>query len=258
MTQQKLDPQRDVVKNERRWSMDNQPYGTWWERVPALCFPAEHPFHHSLIGSMADVDAESLDDIRSFFTTYYTPDNAVLTVAGDFDPAQARKWIEKHFGVIQKGSGRPPMPDAAMPDTFGTWKREVVPDNVMLPRLFLCFLAPVFGSPEYYAGSVCAAIFGMKKGSRLYKSLVREKQVAAEVTAFTYDLTVGSVVLVLDVAGRPNVASEQLEQEVIREVDRALSSGVSADEVARAVTLIETDFTRAMQSAGERADKLSM
>ena len=258
MTQQKLDTQRDVVKNERRWSMDNQPYGTWWERVPALCFPAEHPFHHSLIGSMADLDAASLDDIRSFFTTYYTPDNAVLTVAGDFDPAQARKWIEKHFGVIQKGSGRPPMPDAAMPDTFGTWKREVVPDNVMLPRLFLCFLAPVFGSPEYYAGSVCAAIFGMKKGSRLYKSLVREKQVAAEVTAFTYDLTVGSDVLVLDVTGRPNVASEQLEQEVIREVDRALSSGVSADEVARAVTLIETDFTRAMQSAGERADKLSM
>src|SRR5688572_25876872 len=130
MTQQKLDTQRDVVKNERRWSVDNQPYGTWWERLPALCFPPEHPFHHSLIGSMADLDAASLDDVAAFFATYYTPDNAVLTIAGDFEPTQARGWVEKHFGSIPSGRGRPAMPDSAMPDTFGAWKREVVPDTV--------------------------------------------------------------------------------------------------------------------------------
>src|SRR6187549_81395 len=90
MTQQKLDTQRDVVKNERRWSMDNQPYGSWLEKLPALCFPSEHPFHHSLMGSMEDLTAASLDDVGQFFATYYTPDNAVLSVAGDFDPREAR------------------------------------------------------------------------------------------------------------------------------------------------------------------------
>ena len=258
MTQQKLDTQRDVVKNERRWSMDNQPYGSWWERLPALCFPPEHPFHHSLIGSMEDLDAASLDDVRHFFQTFYTPDNAVLTVAGDFDPAQAREWIDRHFGPIARGNGRPPMADVTMPAVFGAWKREVVPDDVMLPRLFLAFLSPVFGSDEFYAASVCAAILGMRKGSRLYTALVRDRQVAAEVQSFTYDLTRGSDLLVVDVTARPGVSGEQLEREVAREIDRLAAEGVTEDEVARAVTLIRTDYVTALQSAGERADRLSM
>src|SRR5262245_29949634 len=137
MTQQKLDTQRDVVKNERRWSMDNQPYGTWWEKLPALCFPPEHPFHHSLIGSMLDLDAASLDDVRQFFETYYTPENAVLTIAGDFDPGQARRWVEQYFAPVARGKVRPRLPDTSLAPLFGAWKREVVPDNVMLPRLFL-------------------------------------------------------------------------------------------------------------------------
>ena len=169
---------------------------------------------------MEDLDAASLDDVRSFFETYYRPDNAVLTIAGDFDRDQVRRWVETHFGPIPSGNGRPAMKDTAMPDVFGAWKREVVPDNVMLPRLFLAFLSPVFGSEKFYAASVCAAILGMKKGSRLFKALVRERQVAAEAHAFTYDLTKGSDVLVLDVTGRPGVSAEQLEQEVAREVDQ--------------------------------------
>src|SRR5918995_1712949 len=100
MTQQKLDTQRDVVKNERRWSVDNQPYGTWWERLPALAFPPEHPFHHSLIGSMDDLTAASLDDVREFFTAYYRPNNAVLTIAGDFEKSEAMSLVLKHFGPI--------------------------------------------------------------------------------------------------------------------------------------------------------------
>ena len=83
MTQAKLDNQRDVVINERRWSVDNQPYGTWWEKLPALAYPPEHPFHHSLIGSIDDLTAASLEDVEQFFATYYTPDNAVLSIAGD-------------------------------------------------------------------------------------------------------------------------------------------------------------------------------
>ena len=258
MTQQKLDTQRDVVQNERRWSMDNQPYGSWWERLPALCFPPDHPFHHSLIGSMRDLDAASLEDIEQFFRTYYTPDNAVLSIAGDFEPAEARRLVERHFGPIPRGAGKPPLPDMTLPPTLGGPLREVVPDDVVLPRLFLALRSPVFGSDAYYAASVCGAILGLKKGSRLYRRLVRERQVASEAQSFTYDLTKGSDLLVLDVTGRPETTPAQLEQAVQEEVDRLHDEGATEEEVARAVSLIETELLISLQSAGDRADKLSL
>jgi predicted Zn-dependent peptidase len=258
MTQQKLDTQRDVVKNERRWSVDNQPYGTWWERLPALAFPEQHPFHHSLIGSMSDLDEASLDDIKHFFATYYTPDNAVLSIAGDFDKTEARALITKYFGPIPPGNGKPPLPDMALTPTFGGWKRVVVQDDVMLPRLFLAFRAPVFGTEQYYASSICSAILGLRKGSRLYRRLVRDRQVAAEAQAFTYDLTKGTDLLVIDVTARPSLTPEALEHEVADEVDLLVRDGVTDDEVARAVALVQTEFVAAMQSAGDRADRLSL
>jgi zinc protease len=258
MTQQKLDTQRDVVQNERRWSMDNQPYGTWWERLPALAFPPEHPFHHSLIGSMTDLDAASLDDIAHFFSTYYTPDNAVLSVAGDFEPDDVRAMIERHFGAVPRGKGKPQLPDMTLPPTFGGPLREVVPDDVMLPRMFVAFRSPVFGSAEYYAASVTSAILGLKKGSRLHRALVREQQVAAEATAFTYDLAKGSDLLVVDVTARPEVSTEALEAAVHQELDRLHDGGVTDEEVARAIALIETELIATLQSAGDRADRLSM
>ena len=258
MTQQKLDTQRDVVKNERRWSVDNQPYGTWWEKLPALTFPPDHPFHHSLIGSMEDLSEASLDDVAQFFATYYTPDNAVLSIAGDFDPDEARRLVEEYFGPIVRGVNRPPLPPMDVPPTFGEWRRETVSDAVMLPRLYLAFRSPVFGSEEYYAASVTGAILGMRRGSRLYRNLVRERQVAAEATAFTFDLPKGSDLLVIDVTARPGVEPEVVEREVVREVDVLQADGVTSAEVERAVALIETDFITSMQAAGERADKLSL
>ena len=258
MTQQKLDTQRDVVKNERRWSVDNQPYGTWWEKLPELAYPPEHPFHHSLIGSMDDLTAAGLADVEAFFATYYTPDNAVLSIAGDFDPAEARTWVERYFGPIPRGRGRPPLPDMSLPRRFGEFRREVVTDEVMLPRLFLAFRSPLFGSEEYYAASVLGAVLGMGKGSRLHRALVRERQVASEASAFTFDLAKGSDLLIVDVTARPGVSVDTLEREVAVEVDALLSAGVSDAEVERALALIESQFVISMQSAGERADKLSM
>jgi predicted Zn-dependent peptidase len=257
MTQQKLDTQRDVVKNERRWSVDNQPYGTWWEKLPALAFPPDHPFHHSLIGSMEDLSEASLDDVASFFATYYTPDNAVLSIAGDFDPGEARRLVEQMFGGIPRGRGKPPLPAMDLPPRFGRPLREVVRDEVMLPRLFLAFRSPVFGSEGYYPASVAGAILGMRKGSRLHRSLVRDRQVAAEAQTFTFDLTKGSDLLVVDVTARQEVSSATLEREVAREIDLLHRDGVTEEELARAVALIETDFVASMQSASERADQLS-
>jgi zinc protease len=257
MTQQKLDTQRDVVKNERRWSMDNQPYGTWWEKLPELAFPPDHPFHHSLIGSMEDLSAASLDDVRSFFSTYYTPDNAVLTITGDVDVAETRRLVEEYFGPIPRGTGRPPLPSMDVAPRFPAPVRMVVADDVRLPRLYLAFRIPVFGTDESYAASVAGAVLGLKQGSRLYQTLVRERQVAAEATASTFDLTKGADLLVIDVTAHPGVDSDRLEREVSQEIDRLQTDPVTDAEVARALALIETDFTATLQSASDRADKLS-
>ena len=258
MTQQKLDTQREVVKNERRWSMDNQPYGTWWERLPALCFPPGHPFHHSLIGSMEDLSHASLEDIAEFFRTYYTPDNAVLSIAGDFDASTVRAWVDKYFGGIPRGRSQPNRPAMDVAPTFGRWVREAVPDDVALPRLFLAFRSPVFGSDAYYAASVCGAVLGMRSGSRLYRRLIREHEIAAEASAFTFDLPTGSDLLVVDVTARPGITSAALHDAVVGEVDSLRREGVTAREVSRAAALIETDLVGALQSAGDRADRLSM
>jgi len=258
MTQKKLNTQRDVVKNERRWSVDNQPYGTWWEKLPALAFPESHPFHHSLIGSMEDLSEASLEDVEQFFRIFYTPDNAVLSIAGDFDSVEARKLVEKHFAGIPRGKGKPPLQGLEVSEQFGETIRSVVEDDVSLPRIYLAFRSPVFGSDGYYAASVAGAILGMKQGSRLYRSLVREKQIAADASAFTFDLAKGSDLLILDVTGRPETSVEQLEGEVEREVDDLVANGVTEEEVERAVALIQTDIVTALQSASERADRISM
>lgn len=258
MTQQKLDTQRDVVKNERRWSVDNQPYGTWWEKLPALVFPPTHPFHHSLIGSMEDLTAASLEDVEQFFRTFYTPDNAVLSIAGDFDPADAKNLVQKHFGGIPRGKGKPPLENLDLPDHFGEVLRSVVEDDVSLPRLYVAFRSPVFGSEGYYAASVTGAILGMRQGSRLYRSLVRERQIAADASAFTFDLAKGTDLLIVDVTARPETSAGRLEEEVERELDSLAADGVSDEEVQRAIALIQTDMVTAMQSASERADRISM
>jgi zinc protease len=258
MTQEKLDTQRDVVKNERRWAVDNQPYGTMLEKMQELVFPSSHPFQHSLIGSMDDLSAASLDDVAQFFATYYTPDNAVLSIAGDFDGAETRKSVVDYFGPIHRGKGKPALPPMDLPPVFGERRRELVYDNVSLPRLFMAFRSPVFGSEEYYAASVTSALLGLRRGSRLHRSLVRERQIAADVSAFTFDLAKGTDLLVVDVTARPETSASQLEEEVEREIDRLHSDGASEAEVRRAIALIETDLTASLQSAGERADRLSM
>lgn len=257
MTQQKLDTQRDVVKNERRWSVDNQPYGTWWERLPALCFPETHPFHHSLIGSMEHLSAASLEDVAAFFATWYAPDNAVLTVAGDFERGEAMRLIEAHFGPIPRGGPRPALPDMTLPPTLGGMRREVVPDAVALPRLFVGCRTPAFGTDGYYAASLAAAVLGLRTGCRLEQSLVRRQRVASQASAFTYDLAKGSDLLVVDVTAHTDVSAEALEAAVMAELDLIHRDGVTEAEVGRARALIETSFVTSLQSAAERADQLS-
>ncbi len=257
MTQEKLDTQRDVVKNERRWSVDNQPYGSWWERLPELCFPSTHPFHHSLMGSMEDLSAASLDDVAEFFRTYYTPDNAVLTIAGDFDVAEARALVDRHFGWIPHGGPRPALPPMDLPPTFGSSARLVVADDVAVPRVFLACRTPAFGTEESYASSLLSAMLGTGRGSWLHRTLVRERQLASAATAFTYDLSKGSDLLVIDATARPGVDVAQLEAGIADVLDELVADGPQVAERERVLAQVETDFVTALQGAGDRADQLS-
>ena len=257
MTQQKLDTQRDVVKNERRWSVDNQPYGTWWEKLPALTFPSTHPYHHSLIGSMEHLSQASLEDVADFFATWYTPDNAVLTIAGDFDRAEARALVHQYFGDIPRNPAPPARPGFAVPPRFDRPLREVVEDDVQLPRAIVAMRVPPAGSDAWYAASVAGAVLGMRKGSRLYRRLVRELRVAADASAYTFDLTKGADLLVADATANGGVSSDRLEQALHDELDAFALEGVTEAEVARALALIETDFISSLQSAQDRADTLS-
>jgi predicted Zn-dependent peptidase len=238
MTEEKLDNQRDVVKNERRWRVDNRPYGDWDERLQALVYPPEHAYHHSVIGSMADLDAASLEDIQEFFRTFYAPNNAVLAICGDFDPGLARAAVERYFGPIPHGPPIPPIPGpATLPLPSGAEVREAVHAEVGLPRVYLAFRIPAYGTDEFYPLDVASHVLGHGKSSRLYRSLVREQRIAQDVAAFAFPLVYGAAML----------------HEVA-----ALGENATDLEVERAVTGIEAHQTIGLQQVGERADQLAM
>src|SRR5690606_8484789 len=157
--------------NERRWRVDNQPYGDWDERIQALVYPEDHPYHHSVIGSMADLDAATLEDVREFFRTYYAPNNAVLTICGDFDPVRARELVDRYFGPIPRGPEVPPIPGrTAIPIPRPGPVRVTVESQIALPRVYLAFRTPAYGHEDFYPGDVLAHLLATGKSSRLYRS----------------------------------------------------------------------------------------
>ncbi len=192
MTQEKLDNQREVVKNERRCSVDNQPYGTWDERIQAHLFPEGHPYHHPTIGSMEDLNAASLEDVGEFFSTYYAPNNAVLTVAGDFDRDAALAMVERHFGPIPANDSLPPPPDMSIPPLIGEALREEVADRVPLPRIYVAYRMPIFGSDAFDDLSVAGDVLGVGRASRLYSRLVRERKLAQDISVFAFPIVGGA------------------------------------------------------------------
>jgi len=257
MTQEKLDNQRDVVKNERRQRYDNQPYGDWDERLQAMVYPPDHPYHHSVIGSMKDIGAATLEDVEEFFRTFYLPNNAVLTICGDFDPDTALELARRHFGEIPAGPAIPSLP--GKPDlspVIGDTVRATVISRVPLPRVYYAARVPAYTSDAFYSADVATSVLGNGRSSRLYRSLVRERRVAKDVVSYVFPLSTGSAMLLLWVTGYPGADPEMLEAELIREVEGL--DDVSEEEIGRAIALTETHLVNTLQQVGERADLLSM
>jgi predicted Zn-dependent peptidase len=258
LSQENLDNQREVVKNEKRWSYDNRPYGSWMERTLAHLFPATHPYHHPTIGSMADLDAASLEDVRAFFATYYVPNNAVLSVAGDCDRAQVRAWAERYFGPIAPNPDIPPLPDMSLPEHLGEERRETVEDQVPLARIYFAFRTPPFGDTRLDAIDLAGQILTGGKGSRLHRRLVREERLAQDVAVFTLPFTGGAAACIGWATVRPGIDIERVEAAYLEELERLASEAPSLDELARAKALTEADELGSLARVEERADRLSM
>jgi predicted Zn-dependent peptidase len=258
LNQDNLDNQREVVKNEKRWSYDNRPYGSWNEKLLGHLFPKDHPYHHPTIGSMEDLDAASVDDVKAFFATYYAPNNAVLSVVGDVDRAQVREWADKYFGPIPANPSIPPLADLSLPALLGEEVRETVHDNVPLPRIYFGFRAPVFGSHQLDALDLAGQLLAGGKGSRLHRRLVREERLAQDVAIFTLPFTGGASVSVGWATVRPGVDIEAVERAYLEELERLGNEAPSEDELARAKALTEADELGALARVEERADRLSM
>jgi len=257
MTPEKLHNQQEVVKNERKERYDNQPYGDWDERIQALVFPPSHPYHHPVIGSMEDIGAATLEDVAEFSRTFYVPNNAVLTLAGDLEPERALGLVERYFGEIPAGSPVPALPGLLdIPPVIGTTLREEVVDDVPLPRVYLGARVPSFTSDRFHIAQVAATVLGGGKASRLYRSLVREKAVAKDVLAYVFPLEVSASLLLLWVTGYPGEDPGTLERVLLEEVEGMAS--VDQEELDRAVAMTETQLLREIQQVGERADLLSM
>jgi predicted Zn-dependent peptidase len=258
LSQENLDNQREVVKNEKRWSYDNRPYGTWSEKLQAHLFPPEHPYHHTTIGSMEDLDAASLEDVKGFFRTWYAPNNAVVSVVGDVDPKAVRAWADRYFGQIPANPSIPRLPDLSLPATLGREVRETVYDKIPLPRVYFGLRAPVFGDPRLDALDVAGQILAGGKGSRLHRRLVRKEQLAQDVSFFSMGFVGGGSITAGWATARPGVDPAAVESAWWEEVERLAHEPVTPDELRRAKALIESDELGAMQRVEERADRLSM
>jgi zinc protease len=259
LTKEKLDNQREVVKNERRQSIDNQPYGTWLEKSGELLFPEGHPYHHSVMGSMEDLSAASVADVQSFFKTYYAPNNAVLVVAGDIDVPQAREMVRKYFGPIPRGPVPPRLANMSVPAVVGREQRVVIQDALApAPRVYVAYRVPSAKDRRAQAVSLLSTIIGGGSSSRLDESLVRRQQIATSVSAFNLELVDGGDILVVQATGKPGSSPDSLEHALLAEL--AGTSSFTQAEFDRARASARFQFVDGLQTTGGfggRADRLA-
>jgi len=239
--------QQDVVRNERRQSVENAPYGLVDEHLWHLLFPEGHPYYASVIGSHEDIQAAKLEDVRDFFRRYYAPNNASIAIVGDIDVERTKTLVEKYFGSIPAG---PPVPkiEVVTPPLTGE-QRAVVSDQVELPRAIMAWLTPPIFKPGDAEGEMVSRILGGGKASRLYKRLVYDKKIAQSVSAAQISLTLGSVFQIASTA-KPRHTAEELEREIDDELARFADQGPTQTEVDGARNAIQASIWMSLESLG--------
>ncbi|MCI0406038.1 MAG: insulinase family protein [candidate division Zixibacteria bacterium] len=258
LTQANLANQQDVVRNERRQSVENRPYGIVEEEMFHQLYPSNHPYYASVIGSHADIQAAQLEDVKKFFKLYYAPNNASLAVVGDIDVAKTKKLVEKYFGSIKRGAEVPQL-SAATP-AITSERRVTVQDRIELPRVYMAWITPSIFKEGDAEGGVAAQVLGGGKSSRLFKKLVYEKQIAQDVLAEQYSLILGSV-FYLQVTARPGHSAGEIEAAINEELEALRAQGPAEAEVERAKNVIESGIIRGLETLGGFggvADRLNM
>jgi zinc protease len=254
MSPEKVDGQRDVVKNERRETFENRPYGLASIILAENLYPAEHPYHWPVIGSMDDLSAASYDDVVDFFKTYYVPGNASLVIAGDIDPIKIRGQVEKWFSDVSAGA---PVPPQATPIAWLTEEKRIVhEDKVQLPRLYMAWNTPAVFMPGDAELDVLSSVLADGKNSRLYKRLVYDLQIAQDVSAFQASAALGSWFAVV-VTARGGHTLTEIERVVQEEIDRVKSEPPTQREIDRAVNQYEASFLDRLERVAGKADILN-
>jgi zinc protease len=247
LDQANLSNQQDVVRNERRQSVENAPYGIVEEGLFHQLFPKEHPYYGEVIGSHQDIQSAKLGDVRNFFKLYYAPNNASLAIVGDFDPEKARELVEKYFGPLKRGEEVPKIKAHTSPIT--SERRAVIQDNVQLPRVYIGWVTSPIFKPGDAEADLAATILGGGKSSRLYKKLVYEKQIAQDVSVTQQSLILGSV-FELQVTAKSGVKLEDLEKAIDVELDAFRKNGPTPAELMRARNVIESRIIAGLETLG--------
>lgn len=253
ISRENLDNQREVVKEERRYRVDNKPYGTAWEKVFSLAY-RNHPYHWPVVGYLEHLDATSVDDVESFFRKYYVPSNAVLVLTGDFAPAIARTLVEKYFGEIEPGQPVNADPEAEPPLTGQV--REVVYDNVPLSAVYMAFRTVSMTSRDSEALNLAANILSQGKSSRLYRNLVYDKKIAQSVDAFQVDMEDPGIFVVNAVVS-PRHGPEEVETEIRKELRKLAVKPLRETELEKVKNQLSSEWVRQLSRSIGRADNLA-
>ena len=254
MNAEKVDAQREVVKNERRQSYENQPYGLSWETLARSLYPAGHPYSWSVIGSMSDLSSASLDDTKDFFRRYYAPNNAVITVAGDVNATEVKQLVEQYFGEIPRGPAitRPTAP------AFSLARDSVVvlEDRVQLPRLYFQWHSAKSYAPDDAALDLLGYLLAGAKNSRLTQTLVYDQQIATNVVAFNDGKLLDGDFTIYATA-RPGHSLPELQAAIDGEIKRLMATGPTARELEQAQNATEASFLNRLEQVGAKADQLN-
>src|SRR6202521_2510996 len=247
LDQASLTNQQDVVRNERRQSIEKPPYGLVEEAVFHNLFPKAHPYYADVMGSHADIQAAKVEEVRNFFKLYYAPNNASLAIVGDFDPAKAKQLVEKYFGPLKRGAPVPKI--AAVTPPITAERRAVIHDQVELPRVYEAWLTSPIFKPGDALADLSSDILGGGKSSRLYKKLVYEKQIALDVNVSQNSLVLGSI-FEIAVTARPGHTAEEIEKAIEEELAAFRKEGPTPAELERARNGVETRMIQGLERLG--------
>jgi zinc protease len=250
VNQANLDNQRNAVQEERRLGVDNQPYGETGEVLQALIYD-NFANKHSVIGSMEDLNAATIKDVQEFFRIYYAPNNAVLTLVGDFQPAEALAKIKKYFGDIPAQTA-PPVPDLAEPKQTGERRKTIEDPFARTPRLDIAFKTPPGNTSDEYALDVLSSALGEGQASRLYQTLVKDKELAVNVFCYV-DEHRGPSTFNIVVLARPGKDLKEVEKAVYAEVERVKSEPIADWELEKIRMTDRRQTAQQLQSTLARA-----